>query len=372
MKDNRLINHLRNTLSEHECDVPESVWKNIETQLPPSVRLHSPHRRYATAVAAILAVIILTALFTRQEKEPRPSHPLQAITAVSKQNTLLPHPRTIRPVEKKHLATLPAQPSAVKTNAESLQIPPEAAKNGSEPAAEESPAAQVPADPAKLEIDKKDPVLDRQPMTEITRKIVKNKIPRNWLSVKANAMSAGTATPLQYITRAAAAPMTYRHNMPLAVSASFEKRFGRWGVGSGLTYTYMSADYEMADNQRKGTQTLHYLGIPLYASFQVAQIKRFSFYASAGGEVDFNISGTQRESPDSQAYATLKKESVRDKKPQFSVQAHIGAAFELFKRLDLYVEPTLGYYIPNHSSTHSIWHDRLWNASLSLGLRKGF
>ena len=199
----------------------------------------------------------------------------------------------------------------------------------------------------------------------------KSLLPRNWLSVKANAMRSDVS-PVQYIMRAGAQEIVYRHKMPLSVTASFEKRFGRWGVGTGVAYTFMTSNYEMADNQRRGTQTLHYLGVPLYVSFHIAQVKRFSFYASAGGEVDFNIAGVQKESSESQAFHTMKEKKVRDKKPQLSVQARVGAAFELMRHLDLYIEPTLGYYFHHESPIHSVWGDRPWNVSLSLGVRTGF
>lgn len=376
MNDDKLNNIFRNKLSGHECDVPESVWDNIETRLPAPLKLHSPFRLYAVA-AAVAAVVVLSSIFVFQVdwRNNRALPPAQRHLVANFEKAISDtHPESSASLvltEKPILAAAPARQLVAEAVA-SDDLKPVGCEPSKPLTVDEDDlmvtASEVPA----LKIDEKEPLFDELAMEAISQEIVKNRVPRNWLSVKANAMTAATTAPVQYVTRAGEARMTCRHNMPLAVTASFEKRFGRWGVGSGLTYTYQSADYEMSDNARKGSQTLHYLGIPLYVSFQVAQVKRFSFYASAGGEVDFNIAGVRHESSDSQAYPELKQESIRDKVPQFSVQAHIGAAFELFKQFDLYLEPTLGYYIPNHSTVNSIWQDRSWNVSLSLGLRKGF
>ncbi len=380
MNDDKLDNIFRNKLLGHECDVPDSVWNNIENRLPAPLSLHSRFRIYA--VAAVVAAVVMGAsifVFQVDWRDDRALPPTQRYPVAALEKAIPDtHPESpasfASAAEKSLLAAAPARQLVAEVVA-----PDDVKPVGCEQHAEAKPlavdeeelmvaASEAPA----MKIDESEPLFDELAMEAISQAIVKNRVPRNWFSVKANAMTAATTTPVQYVTRAGAARMTCRHNMPLAVTASFEKRFGRWGVGSGLTYTYQSADYEMSDNARKGSQTLHYLGIPLYVSFQVAQVKRFSFYASAGGEVDFNIAGIRHESSDSQAYPELKQESIRDKAPQFSVQAHIGAAFELFKQFDLYLEPTLGYYIPNHSTVNSIWQDRSWNVSLSLGLRKGF
>ena len=373
MKDDRLINRMKDILSGHEHDVPDDVWKKIEAGLPATpAGLRLRFRKYYAVAAMLAAVVALTLFLTHQQQDVLPPTTQSPVTIVEKSAPvgLLDIHAAIPQSVDEPLAVVSPEQQIVKSSEQKTDVLSQSFDVESI-SVDDAEMLVATTETPVLKISEKEPVFDEQAMAAISRAMT-NKIPRNWFSVKANAMTAGTTTPVQYITRAGATHMTYRHNMPLALTASFEKRFGRWGIGSGLTYTFMSADYEMPENARKGTQSLHYLGIPVYVSFQVAQVKRFSFYASAGGEVDFNISGTQRESSDSQAYPLLKEESVRDKKPQFSVQAHIGAAFELFKRLDLYVEPTLGYYIPNNSATHSIWHDRPWNVSLSLGLRKGF
>ncbi len=370
MKNDKFAADIKEKLSHHECDVPDGMWEKIEVGLPTPVILRSRRYRYYAVAAVLAAVVGVTLFFNYLHTDMPATEELPVVLAEVPESTPVITPivsmiaePVIAKAEHPIVETIPTEVSHPVTQPKVEPIVAEPVKP------KEMPLAAIENMPESLpEIE---PLFDELAMNHIMSIASKEVMPRNYLSVKAQATRAATV-PSPYATRSGDNEIVYRHNMPLSVTASFEKRFGRWGVGTGITYTYMSADYEISDNQRKGTQYLHYLGIPLYVSFQVARIKRFSFYASAGGEVDFNISGIQRESTESAAYPEIKEVSVRDEKPQFSVQAHIGAAFELLSHLDLYIEPTLGYYFPNKSTTHSIWHDRLWNVSLSLGLRTGF
>ena len=121
-----------------------------------------------------------------------------------------------------------------------------------------------------------------------------------------------------------------------------------------------------------GSQELHYLGIPLNVIYRFARIKRLSFYASAGGQVDFYLAGRQKdegydEGISGSGYKELKHENV-----QFSVQANVGAALTLYKQTELYLEPYMAYYFENNSSIHNIWKDKPFNFGLTLGVRTGF
>jgi hypothetical protein len=160
--------------------------------------------------------------------------------------------------------------------------------------------------------------------------------------------------------------------MPFSMRALFEKRFGRWGVGVGLSYTYMVADYEITHNIRQGQQELHYLGIPLYASFEFARVAKFAFYTSLGGQMDINTAGIQREEPESGAYNYFDKLEFREEALQFSAQLRVGAAFEVTKHLDIFIEPVLGYYFDNNSKVHSIWNDSPLSTSIAFGVRTWF
>ena len=85
-----------------------------------------------------------------------------------------------------------------------------------------------------------------------------------------------------------------------------------------MVYTYLYSKYSSTNGN--GSQELHYLGIPLNAVYRFARIKRLSFYAAAGGQV----------------------------------------------------EPYMAYYFENKSEIHNIWKDKPFNFGLTFGIRTGF
>lgn len=163
----------------------------------------------------------------------------------------------------------------------------------------------------------------------------------------------------------------FDHKMPISAGITVAKTLPRhWELESGLVYTYLYSKYSSTNGN--GSQELHYLGIPLNVIYRFARIKRLSFYASAGGQVDFYLAGRQKDEGydkgiSGSGYKELKHENV-----QFSVQANVGAAFTLYKQTELYLEPYMAYYFENNSSIHNIWKDKPLNFGLTLGVRTGF
>lgn len=123
---------------------------------------------------------------------------------------------------------------------------------------------------------------------------------------------------------------------------------------------------------RLGKQELHYVGIPLYASFEFARLGDFSFYGALGGQMDINTAGILFENPSSYAYKCIEERHFRDKTLQFSAQARVGAAYEIVEHFDIFVEPVLGYYFDTPSHVHSLWSDSPLTVNVALGVRAWF
>ena len=62
-------------------------------------------------------------------------------------------------------------------------------------------------------------------------------------------------------------------------------------------------------------------------------------------------------------------ENVKEKRPQLSVNAAIGAEYKLYDRLSVFAEPGVSYYFDNGSDLTSIYKDRPTNFNLNVGLR---
>lgn len=167
--------------------------------------------------------------------------------------------------------------------------------------------------------------------------------------------------------------LKFKHKMPISAGITVEKRWKNdWGIESGIMYTLLRSTYSTESNTQQGEQELHYIGIPVNVTYRFAQVKMLGFYAAAGPKIDFNVSGKRTESIENSYAKSNASESVRDKKPQFSLQLRLGVACTIVNHLELYVEPSLAYYIDNKGDIPDLWKERPLNFVLQFGLRTGF
>ena len=168
--------------------------------------------------------------------------------------------------------------------------------------------------------------------------------------------------------------LKYQHKVPISIGITFEKQFGaHWGIESGLVYTLLRSDYKTETLQRKGKQELHYLGIPLLARYRFFNTKLFSFYVSAGPQMDFNIYGRRTDDTYSQlAYSTY-TENIRDRRVQWSAHLKLGVSYIISRHFDLYAEPAVAYFFDNgNKNIENLWKDKPVNFAFHLGFRTKF
>ena len=154
------------------------------------------------------------------------------------------------------------------------------------------------------------------------------------------------------------------HAQPLSVGVSVGYALtGRLSVVSGVVYTRAVTDFikSTGDDGIVETQKLHYVGVPLALKYRVWGTRLIHTYATAGGEADFNVA----------ARTTAGGVSVdRDRdRAQFSVNAAAGVQVNVVPQVGVYVEPGVKYYFDNKSQVETIFKDKPWAFSLSVGLR---
>lgn len=111
--------------------------------------------------------------------------------------------------------------------------------------------------------------------------------------------------------------MKAHHNQPIKVGVSVGYALtNRWAVNTGVTYSYLSSDFT-ADGEPKQTQKLHYVGIPLSASYSVLKGRKAEVYVTAGGEVEKLVKGTVSSE---NSLPTNSNEKVKESRPQFSAK----------------------------------------------------
>ena len=147
----------------------------------------------------------------------------------------------------------------------------------------------------------------------------------------------------------------YRHYMPVSFAASLNWEVSeRWNIGTGLRYSYLRSD--ILQNKYVSKQKIHYLGIPLKASYSFWDSRFINAYVSAGALFEMplaaHIDGKKIDAPD-----------------QWSVGAGIGMQFEITRKLSLYVEPDLYYYFDTGCDIRTIRTDKPFSVTIPVGIR---
>ena len=134
-------------------------------------------------------------------------------------------------------------------------------------------------------------------------------------------------------------------------------------VSSGAVYTRLRSDFtNVADYLVYEKQmTLHYIGIPLNVQYHAWQWHGLNIYATAGGQVDFNVK--VRVETDGME-VNMEKDRL-----QWSVGGAVGIQYDIIPELGLYVEPGVKYYFDNGSHVHNYFKYKPTNFNLQVGLR---
>ena len=141
------------------------------------------------------------------------------------------------------------------------------------------------------------------------------------------------------------------HRLPVRLGLSLRYRLNdHWSVESGLSYTHLSSDIPtLLDGKIIMTeQRLNYIGLPLSVSYSLWKNRHLDLYLSTGAMIE---------------------KSLNTKPWQFSLNGATGFEYKLADFFSLYVEPGLGYYFKDGSSTPTIYQDHPLNFNLSFGLR---
>lgn len=171
----------------------------------------------------------------------------------------------------------------------------------------------------------------------------------------------------------------YSHKIPVKVGLTARYNItGRLGVETGLTYSVLSSSVktgnsETGNNWSSGSQTLHYLGIPLNISFSILNSRYVNIYVTGGGMMEKSISGSIKtdEYVDGKFARTLTAK-ISPKGLQWSVNAAAGVQANILPQLGFFVEPGVSHHFKNGSRVHSIYTDKPTDFSLGFGLRYSF
>lgn len=143
----------------------------------------------------------------------------------------------------------------------------------------------------------------------------------------------------------------YSHKIPVKVGLTARYNItGRLGVETGLTYSILSSSVKIGNsetgkNWSTGSQTLHYLGIPLNISFNILNSRYVNIYVTGGGMMEKSISGSIKtdEYVDGKFDRTLTT-NISPKGLQWSVNAAAGIQANILPQLGFFVEPGVSHH----------------------------
>ena len=165
----------------------------------------------------------------------------------------------------------------------------------------------------------------------------------------------------------------YKHRLPVRVGLNVAYRLtDRLSVESGVSYTRLSSDMKdgTKNNYSSSSQKLDYIGVPLNVKYCAFGYRRLSVYASAGLLTEKCVSGkTTHEYVISGEKKKHEAEDVAAKPWQLSVNAALGAQFDVLSNVGVYVEPGVSYYFDDRSPLSTIYKEKPLNFNLNLGVR---
>ena len=161
-----------------------------------------------------------------------------------------------------------------------------------------------------------------------------------------------------------------KHHKPLRFGLSVRYVLDeRWSLLSGITYSYLNSDIYVVYGStiQSAEQKLHYLGVPLAASYSIWQNDHVNIYAVTGGEIEKLVKGklVVDRGVNHKSYT----ESVKEKRPVFSTNASAGIEYQTKNGVSLYAEPGASYHFDNGSGVHSAYTDKPWDFTINIGLR---
>ena len=175
------------------------------------------------------------------------------------------------------------------------------------------------------------------------------------------------------LNRGAETERKVTHHAPIRTGLSFSYRLNdRWSFESGISYAFASSDFHegSVSNFIEEKQELHYVGIPLGATYRLLSWNRLDLYLSSNLMAEQCISGQSRKK-----YIIgdkMQEEEVNailSRPMQWSIGAKAGVQYNLNTLLSIYVEPGCSYYFDDHSSLETVFKDKVFDFNLNLGLR---
>ena len=143
---------------------------------------------------------------------------------------------------------------------------------------------------------------------------------------------------------------------------------GRFSVESGLNYSFhrVRVAYQESFPEYKLEYRMHYLGIPLKGIVSLAEWKALNLYATAGGELEWMLTGKMRAQAGNQQVTT---QAIKEHPTLFSLTGSAGIEYVFSPRLGLYAEPGIAWHAKPKGTLPNYYREHPCSFDLHVGLR---
>ena len=164
-------------------------------------------------------------------------------------------------------------------------------------------------------------------------------------------------------------PQDWKHDMPLTFGFMVRRNLSaQWGVETGVTYTFLSSKRSTSAIVWK--QQLHYVGIPVAATYTPIRTPDFDIYGRIGGAADFHVAGRKRADYSEGNVHEIQRFTTNE--IQWSASANVGIMYNLSPQFGIYFEPGVSRYFESSGQPNSYWKEHSTNFNLKVGIRTNF
>ena len=162
----------------------------------------------------------------------------------------------------------------------------------------------------------------------------------------------------------------YDQPVTFGITAGFDIN-SKWSVISGLEYSRLSSRARSGIDTVavSSRQTIHYLGVPVGASYSLWTKKHFDISASAYGRLDIPVAASDVVEHYNGSIMTYTQTMPMKVPLQWSLGAGFCFLYTLGAHTSIYAEPQMQYHFNTGGNVHTTWTERPLDVAVPIGIR---
>lgn len=399
---------LRNRLEHHKMDAPAGLWEDISQKMARTHQTRQQRTMFFTRAAAIAIIVLASALFLHYysgkgfysvKKEYFRANNLkgrkieESLTGAEKKEEKRSETTAEHVLLAKTSSHLNEEPKNVSPEKNHYPTPSNGSEEDKEHNQQVSPTNENTEEPTKTPSS---PTIHIPTTEQLRHPHLKREKGRWTISMDASSGLLASNekydnswySNVQYLNptllmleakKLYQAPQNEEqvnkthHRFPLRFGVKFSYLFQpRWSIDGGLRYTQLSSEAIEGNGQWMTERHLriNYLGVSLGLSYQLWSVSHFSIYANGGIALDAYISGQENLKNYQNGTLNYSMKSHLQQKPlQFSVNASVGAQYQIGKTICIFAEPSVGYYFDDGTTIQHYFKKHPLAPTVNLGVK---